>query len=226
MTALRHLLRQDREWEVFREHATNNKIDLPERDNSIEDELRAFIREDEVGQVCPKANRCAAILALQSKHLRALKERKLTWEFSFLDLEGILRELLTLQGKYERIKNFPYPRQDATMSYYIVAVFLLLLRFGVIPEFSEIGDSATDSFPFAATYLVWLGAPFTAMVSWVFRTMQRIGAVGENPLEGSANDVPISTIARAIEMDLRQMIDEQKDNKIPEPLAAVHGVQM
>lgn len=41
--------------------------------------------------------------------------------------------------------------------------------------------------------------------------MQRIGTVGENPFEGSANDVPISTISRGIEIDLRQMLDEDED---------------
>ena len=55
--------------------------------------------------------------------------------------------------------------------------------------------------------------------------MQRIGIVGENPFEGSANDVPISTIARGIEIDLRELNGEPK-NRIPEPLPSVNGVQM
>ena len=45
--------------------------------------------------------------------------------------------------------------------------------------------------------------------------MERIGEATENPFEGSANDVPISNISRAIEIDLREMLDE-KD--IPPPL--------
>ncbi len=42
--------------------------------------------------------------------------------------------------------------------------------------------------------------------------MERIGLVGENPFEGSANDVPISTMSRGIEIDLREMIDEDVDD--------------
>ncbi|MBV1887892.1 MAG: hypothetical protein KUG51_01240, partial [Urechidicola sp.] len=63
------------------------------------------------------------------------------------------------------------------------------------------------------------------IISWVFHTMERIGRVGENPFEGSANDVPISTIARGIEIDLREMLDEDQ-SKIPPPLEALRHVQM
>ena len=48
---------------------------------------------------------------------------------------------------------------------------------------------------------------------------------GENPFEGSANDVPISTISRAIEIDLREILGESRD-RIPSASPAVDGVQM
>ena len=222
-------MRSKRPWEVFTEHRTNKewyeKICIPERDGSIEHELSELLSTEEFEQVMRKTNRSTAILANQSTHLRELKERGLIWEFSFLELEGLLRELFALQGKSERIKNFPYPRQYATLSYDIVRVFILLLPFGVIPEFSEIGKSLATDFPSLGAYFVWLGVPFTMIVSWVFNTMQRIGIVGENPFEGSANDVPISTIARGIEIDLREILDEPKE-QIPEQIPAVDGVQM
>ena len=63
------------------------------------------------------------------------------------------------------------------------------------------------------------------MIAWVFNTMQRIGTVGENPFEGSANDVPISTIARGIEIDLLETIGIDKAD-IPDPVPADYDVQM
>lgn len=161
----------------------------------------------------------------QSQRLRELKQRGLVWEFSFLELEGLTRELLTLQGKSERIKNYPYPRQYATLSHDIVRVFILLLPFGVIPEFADIGGEMAASFPLAGKYFVWAGVPFAVIVSWVFHTMQRIGTAGENPFEGSTNDVPISTMSRAIEIDMREIIGSEPES-IPKPLTAVLGVQM
>lgn len=63
------------------------------------------------------------------------------------------------------------------------------------------------------------------MVAWVFHTMERIGRTGENPFEGSANDVPISTISRGIEIDLRQNLGESLD-AIPPQFPEVYDVQL
>lgn len=229
LTALRYAMRAKRPWEVFTEDKTNKewyeKICIPERDGSLEKELSELLSPTELHQVTGKTNRATALLSNQSANLRELKEQGLIWEFSFLELEGLVRELFALQGKSERIKNFPYPRQYATLSYDIVRVFILLLPLGVIPEFSEIGASLSTEYPIVGKYFVWLGVPFTIIISWVFNTMQRIGIVGENPFEGSANDVPISTIARGIEIDLREMLDESPE-RIPEQIPAIDGVQM
>lgn len=229
LTALRYSMRAKRPWEVFTEHRTNRewyeKICIPERDIPIQQQLAGLLPEEELEGICSKVNPATALLSRQSAHLRQLKERGLIWEFAFLELECLVRELFALQGKSERIKNFPYPRQYATLSYDIVRVFILLLPFGVIPEFSRIGEKLSDGFPLVGAYFIWLGIPFTMIVSWVFNTMQRIGVVGENPFEGSANDVPISTIARGIEIDLRQIIGDPPD-QIPEPYPTVDGVQM
>ena len=75
-----------------------------------------------------------------------------------------------------------------------------------------------------AASFVWLSVPFSVLVMWVFHTMERIGRVSENPFEGSPNDVPITTMSRAIEIDLREMIDEPKET-IPEPIAPQHDTQ-
>ena len=51
-----------------------------------------------------------------------------------------------------------------------------------------------------------------------FILMEMIGDYSENPFEGLYNDVPISTMARSIEIDIRQMLDE---TDLPSPLEAV-----
>jgi putative membrane protein len=54
--------------------------------------------------------------------------------------------------------------------------------------------------------------------------MERIGRTGENPFEGTANDVPISTIARGIEIDLRQNLGETLED-IPKQFEFDHDTQ-
>ena len=66
--------------------------------------------------------------------------------------------------------------------------------------------------------------PFSVIVMWVFHTMERIGRVSENPFEGTANDVPITTMARGIEIDMREMLDESPET-IPSPIEPKHHTQ-
>jgi len=146
------------------------------------------------------------------------------WGFSFLELEGVLQELFTLQGKSERIKNFPYPRQYATLNHYFMWLLLLLLPMALIPQFMDIGAQMATEHPLIGKYFVWATIPLYTTVAWIFHTMERIGRTGENPFEGTANDVPISTISRGIEIDLRQNLGEDPDS-IPKQFESQLKVQ-
>ena len=219
ITALRYTMRSSRPWETFFKNKSNRRWGMYppelEKDASLHKELEAYISKSDLEYISTKDNKQTALLYLQSHHLRKLKERGIIWEFSFLELEGLLRELLTLQGKSERIKNFPYPRQFATLNHFFMWIFILLLPLAIVPQFYAIGKEFTTTYPLVSQFFVWLCIPFYVIVAWIFHTMERIGRTGENPFEGTANDVPISTMARGIEIDLRQNMGESKD-QIPD----------
>ena len=111
LTSLRHAMRQSRPWEEFLEHKTNrewaDKMHIPERESTVEEDLKPLLSQQEYEYALQKTNKATAIIFLQSKQLRILKEQGIIWEFSFLELENILKGLFELQGKTERIKNFP-----------------------------------------------------------------------------------------------------------------------
>jgi len=226
MTALRHAMRQIKPWETATSHKTNLEWDYrpPERDSTLEVDLKPYIDEPDFEYVMSKNNKQTALIYLQSHHLRKLKERGVVWEFSFLKLEAVLQELVSLQGKSERIKNFPYPRHFATLNHLFMWLLVLLLPLGLAPQFADIGDKFVESHPLAGELFVWLSIPFYVVVAWTFHTMERVGRTGENPFEGTVNDVPISTIARGIEIDLRQNLGESRE-AIPEPFLVKHNTQ-
>ncbi len=217
MTALRHAMRVHKPWETSVQHKTNQEWDMrpPELESTLEEDINPYISESDFNYIMSKGNKQTALLYLQSHHLRELKEKGIIWEFSFLELEGTLEELFTHQGKSERIKNFPYPRQFATLNHYFMWVFVLLLPLALVPQFAEIGHEISETSPLIGKLFIWCSVPFYVLVAWIFHTMERIGRTGENPFEGTANDVPISTIARGIEIDLRQNLGENNDD-IPE----------
>ena len=229
MNALRHSMRAAKPWETVMHEKTNQEwkemVRPPEWDTKLEDDLSPYISDEDMDYVMSKNNKQTALLYLQSHHLRKLKERGSIWEFAFLQLEGVLEELFTLQGKSERIKNFPYPRHFASLNHYFMWTFVALLPLAIVPQFAEIGSDMLENHPVLGHYFVWLSIPFYVIVAWVFHTMERIGRTGENPFEGSANDVPISTISRGIEIDLRQNLGESKE-EIPDQFEVIYDTQM
>lgn len=226
MTALRHSMRSPKMWETTANHKTNKEWNIrpPERDTSLEDDLHSYISTSDLDYTMSKNNKQTALLYLQSHHFRQLKEKGLVWEFAFLQLEGVIEELYTLQGKSERIKNFPYPRQFATLNHYFMWLFVLLLPLALVPQFAEIGLEMAEDYPIIGKIFVWFSIPFYVIVAWIFHTMERIGRTGENPFEGTSNDVPISTIARGIEIDLRQNLGQSLD-QIPKQFPEQHFTQ-
>ena len=229
MTTLRHAMRSAKPWETVMHEKSNKEwstiVHPPEWDSSIKEDLKPYLSEEDMEYVLSKDNKQTALLYLQSHHLRRLKETGVIWEFSFLELEGVIEELFTLQGKSERIKNFPYPRQFATLNHYFMWIFVLMLPLAMVPQFAEIGLKISQATPIIGKFFIWLSIPFYVAVAWVFHTMERIGRTGENPFEGSANDVPISTIARGIEIDLRQNLGESADS-IPKQFPVIYDTQM
>lgn len=229
MTALRHAMRVAKPWETVVHEKTNKEwnkmVKPPEWESTLEEDLKFYLSDSDIVYVMSKNNKQTALLYLQSDHLKQLKEKGAIWEFSFLELEGVLEELFTLQGKSERIKNFPYPRHFATLNHYFMWIFVLILPLAIIPQFAEIGNDIMAYNTVIGKLFIWLSIPFYVIVAWVFHTMERIGRTGENPFEGSANDVPISTIARGIEIDLRQNLGESND-EIPSQFPTHYDTQM
>ncbi len=228
LTALRHAMRQPRPWEHLARSRTNRewiqRIGVRERVHSLEEDLADYLSAEELAAVLARTNPAAQILGLQSGDLRELRSKGWIDDFRHLELERTLGGLFDAQGKSERIKNFPYPRQYATLNTVFVWIFLFLLPFGLVHEFETLGASMLEEFPLMGSRFIWLSIPFSSIVMWIFHTMERIGRTGENPFEGSPNDVPISTIARGIEIDLRELLGEDPAT-IPAPFEARFGTQ-
>ncbi len=226
MTALRHAMRAKKQWETTVDQRTNQEwgIRPPERNTTLEEDLKPYLSKEDLAEIASKDNKQTALLYQQSHHLRELKNRGLIWEFSFLELEAVLKDLFDLQGKSERIKNFPYPRQFATLNHWFMWILLMFLPVALVPQFMEIGASISESYPMISKLFIWFSIPVYTAVGWVFHTMERIGRTGDNPFEGTSNDVPISTIARGIEIDLRQNLGEKKE-EIPRQFDVKYNVQ-
>ncbi len=216
LTALRFQLRESRNWENIKTKSYNREYlkyyKVPEWESDLGDELKKYLNDEEHKFILKKKNRAAQIIALQSTQIRALNEERKISDLNYVEMVNLLKDLFDQQGKNERIKNFPYPRQFSSINIYFVYVLTILLPLGFLNEFSKLGE-----------HHIWLTIPFSVLVGWVFLVLEQIGENTENPFEGGANDIPVTSMSRAIEIDLRDMLGEEN---LPEPITPVNNILM
>ncbi len=175
-------------------------------------ELRLFLPIEEHDRLVANANTATQIINEQSRELTKLREQGFIDDFRHTQMEDVLRSFYELQGKNERIKKFPLPRQYANMSRYFVFIFIALIPFSMIPELMNISD-----------WGIWLSLPLTTLIAWVYAMMESIGDFSENPFQGMANDIPMMSLCRTIEIDLREMLGE---TELPDSIKSKNGVLM
>nr|DAC75188.1 TPA_exp: FIG028593: membrane protein [Elizabethkingia anophelis] len=220
LTALRFQLRETKSWEHVKTKSYNKEYlqyyKVPEWESKLENELKEFLDTSEFHYVLSTKNRATQIIALQSSHLRALNEEGKISDYNYTALENQLKELYDQQGKCERIKNFPYPRQFSSINLYFTNALCFLLPLGFLGEFSKMTEKFGDN-------IVWLTIPFSVLLGWVFLVLEQIGESTENPFEGNANDIPITQISRNIEIDLREMLGE---TELPPAINPIDNIVM
>ncbi|MCH7414680.1 hypothetical protein MM213_14365 [Belliella sp. R4-6] len=214
MLALKHALRVKKSWE---HNEDPKKLKFAPRYcdeyvGGVDAEVKKYLSESEFAYFKTKGNIPSHILKKQSEEIEKMKNDGLISDYKQVWLHQIISSLYDDQGMCERIKNFPLPRQYASTALWINYVFCALIPFGLLNIFEQ-----------SQVMFVWLTIPFSGLIIWVFFLMDKIGDYSENPFESAYNDVPISSIARAIEIDLLEMLEEKNT---PEPYPVENGFLM
>jgi putative membrane protein len=108
-------------------------------------------------------------------------------------LATIMRTLSLIsdaQGGMERIKNTPLPRQYAAYPVIFTHGFCILLPLGLVETlglFTALGST---------------------MAGFLFLALLQIGNDMQNPFENLEDDIPMTALTRAIEIDLRDGLGE------------------
>jgi ion channel-forming bestrophin family protein len=209
LTVLRYELRSHRVWESVTGGPNAEYRDkyytVPETEIALEVELAKHLPDSELEQLAATKNKATRLLSAQGMTIRDLLASQELAAPHHTEMQRTLKDLLDQQTKAERIKNFPYPRQYATINTIFVWSFATLLPFCLVREFDRLNDGM---FNLLAGQMAWFAIPFSALVSWMYVSLDQVGESTENPFEGAANDVPISQMSRLIEVELREMLGE------------------
>ena len=217
INALRIQLRQPTSFSIKENRAVEKLFERHGEKNPVCDDMESWLAPNEIADLKQRKNIATHLVKNQGQHLRQLLDEGKITEFDKQVLHNNLEELYNLQGKCERIKNTPFPRQYAYFSTLFTWIFILLIPFGLLDVFEEgIGEAAV-----LRTWYIFMMIPFSVLISWIFSTMEKVGSNSEDPFEGRINDVPMTALCRTIEIDLRDMLDEKP---LPEKVVAMDNI--
>jgi ion channel-forming bestrophin family protein len=212
LTALRFLLRERRTWENALEPGNARflaELSAPESKSTLRDELATYLSEADLQKVMAHhGDKEALILSWQYQAVGDLHGKGLVSDSIFFMLTNALDDLVRLQGATKRIKNYPYARNYYSITVLLVKTFVGIVPFALFPYFRDLGAPTGIEH-----WTAWLNVPFSLLVGWIFVTLEKVGENSSNPFEGGSNDVPVSSIARRIEIEMRTMLGETTDLK-------------
>ncbi|MCJ8157281.1 bestrophin family protein [Sphingomonas sp. LaA6.9] len=212
LTALRFFLRGRKSWENMSERGNARFLaafPTPESGAALEDELKTYLSDTDVQKVMTyNGEKLSLILRWQYESINDLYNKNLINEFVLMGLSSALDDMVRLQGGLMRLKNYPYARNYYSIAVFLLVIFVAIVPFGLFTYAQELGETAA-----IGHWAVWLNVPFSVVVGWVFVSLEKVGENSSNPFEGGANDDPISSIARRIEIEMRNMLGEKTELK-------------
>lgn len=165
-------------------------------------ELEGSLHSDLVRYLRAQRNVPAGMLFVMGRMLKKMYDQGRLDSYRFTAIDRSLTDLCNIQGACERIKNTPLPRQYEFFPRVLVGMYCVLLPFGLVEGLEMLT-------PLAST-----------LVSFIFIALETIGGEIESPFENTVHDTPMSTLTRAIEVNLRQNLG---DERLPGDVQPVEG---
>jgi putative membrane protein len=172
------------------------------RDTDPFDTLGRVLPEDEVAKLKGEVNVPVAILQRLGGLVVEARRKHWIHPLHVPVIEGSLTGLTDIMGACERIKSTPIPYSYTVLMHRIVAVYCSLLPFGL------------------AESIKWLTPVVVLFISYALFGLDAVGDEVEQPFGMDPNDLPLSTISRNIERNLRQRIGEE----MPPPFEPRDGI--
>lgn len=172
------------------------------REDRLE-EFESLLAAEEIARLRTETNRPNAIMQHLSLMLRQDLDRGWLSPMQQVAIEQEMSKLLDAQGGCERIKSTPIPYAYTVLLHQVVAAYCFALPFGLAHQ-------------------IGIYTPVVVLlVAYAFFGLDAVGDELEDPFGEDPNDLPLMTISRMIEVNLRQRLEEES---MPPLLTPVRNV--
>lgn len=153
-------------------------------------ELEIYLSAAAHRRVLAATNKQTAVLLEIGRLLTEAHRLGMIGDVARSQVEGTLSLLTDAQGGLERIKNTPLPVHYRFLPSFFARAFCVVLPFAIVKE------------------LQWLTPVGSGLVGMMFLLAVLVGNELADPFSDDIHDVPMTTLARTIEIDLLQTIGD------------------
>jgi len=158
--------------------------------------LEKFISTEDLDEIKQHNNKPLALLHLNGKDIKDLKENNQLDIFSQLQLDNTLVRLCDAQGKSERIKTTVFPVTYRLFLHSIIYLFVVTLSISL----KDVGGL--------------FEIPLLLLISAAFFLLEKSATHMQDPFENKPTDTAMTAIAKTIEINIKQLL---KEKEIPKP---------
>ena len=159
--------------------------------------LEKYISEEDIKKISSHNNKPLALLQLNTLQIAALKNKGKIDVFSQVQLNTTLANFSTAMGMSERIKSTVFPVTYRVFLHLMIYIFLttLSMSLGANNPIFEV--------------------PLLLLISSGFFVLEKTATLLQDPFENKPTDIPMTTIATNIEINIKQLLQE---SDIPNPV--------
>jgi putative membrane protein len=163
-------------------------------------EYVGLLHPAEIERLKVESNRPNAIMQHLSLMLRQDQERGWLNPMQQVAIEQEMCRLIDSQGGCERIKSTPIPYAYTVLLHQVVAAYCFALPFGLV-------------------HGIGIYTPIVVfLVAYAFFGLDAVGDELEDPFGEDPNDLPLFTISRMIEVNLRERLFEEEKPALLRPV--------
>ncbi|WP_207510964.1 bestrophin family protein [Longitalea luteola] len=160
--------------------------------------IHAYVSKEDLEAIRSHNNKPLAIVQLSARDLQQVKESGDLDVFSHVELNSTLCSLVDYMGMAERINNTVFP---VTYRYYLhLIIYIFVVTLSIAMEDVD----------------ALFKLPLLVLICGCFFLIEKSAYHLQDPFRNRPSDTPMTSIARTIEINIRQLLGEKE---VPAPLA-------
>ncbi|ALS34956.1 hypothetical protein J8Z28_13400 [Pseudoalteromonas sp. SCSIO 43088] len=163
-------------------------------------DIEKYLNPEDIAALRKSQNLPDALLRLMGKKLGTCRHKNLLSDFLIQTIDDNITSMATVQAGCERIQSTPLPFAYMLLVQRTAYLYCLILPFGIVGSIGLITPL------------------FCAIITYTFFGLDALSEELEEPFGLSANDLPLSSISRGIEINLLEILGV---TELPAPIQPI-----